>query len=107
MTTPERGAKAVRRWKARRPDCGRPHPQPNCRCRACTAARGVATPPTTEAARARSERADYTPEELEFLAAVDKYKREHRRPFPALTELLGVLKSLGYRKEEARDAQAG
>ena len=39
------------------------------------------------------------PDEWEFVRAVDRYRREKRRPFPALSELLQVLKSLGYRKE--------
>lgn len=44
---------------------------------------------------------DYTPAELEFLRAVDTYKRTRMRPFPTLSELLEVLVSLGYRKVEA------
>lgn len=41
---------------------------------------------------------DYTADELEFLAAMDRYKRSKRRPFPTWIEVLDVLKSLGYRK---------
>lgn len=41
---------------------------------------------------------DYSDAEREFITAVDQFKREHRRPFPSLSELLGVLRSLGYRK---------
>ena len=41
--------------------------------------------------------ADYTPEELAFLRAMDQYKREHRRPFPSWREVLDVLRSLGWR----------
>lgn len=41
---------------------------------------------------------DYTDEETEWLAAVEKYKTEKRRPFPSMTELLELFKSLGYRK---------
>ncbi len=40
----------------------------------------------------------YTPEEMEFIKAMDLYKREKRRPFPTLREILKVLKSLGYSK---------
>ena len=39
------------------------------------------------------------PDEWEFVQAVDRYKKARKRPFPALSELLQVLKSLGYRKE--------
>jgi len=42
--------------------------------------------------------ADYTPEELEFLKAIDEYKRLHRRPFPTWREVLHVLRSLGWKK---------
>jgi phosphoglycolate phosphatase-like HAD superfamily hydrolase len=41
---------------------------------------------------------EYSPLELEFLKAIDAYKREQRRPFPTCAEVLAVLKSLGYRK---------
>jgi hypothetical protein len=40
----------------------------------------------------------YDDDETEFLKAVERYKRERRRPFPTLSELLGVLKGLGWRK---------
>jgi hypothetical protein len=41
---------------------------------------------------------EYTADEVEFFRAVDRYKGEHRRPFPTLRELLGILRKLGYRK---------
>lgn len=41
---------------------------------------------------------DYEDDETEFFMAMDRYKREKRRPFPMLSELLEVLKSLGWRK---------
>lgn len=43
----------------------------------------------------------YDADEIEFLQAVDRYKREKSRPFPTWAEVLEVLKSLGYRKEPA------
>ncbi len=43
---------------------------------------------------------DYTQEELEFLKAVDAYKRTQNRPFPTWCEILAVAKSLGYRKTD-------
>jgi len=47
----------------------------------------------------RGRRADtMTPEELEFVRAVDDYKRRHDCPFPTLREILEILKTLGYRK---------
>jgi hypothetical protein len=41
---------------------------------------------------------DYGADELEFLKAVDRYKRERHRPHPTWREILKVLVSLGYRK---------
>ncbi|MGL4462907.1 MAG: hypothetical protein ACRC1K_12225 [Planctomycetia bacterium] len=41
---------------------------------------------------------DYDPEEIEFMRAMDEYKREYCRPFPTWSEVLEVLKSLGYRR---------
>jgi len=35
---------------------------------------------------------------LEFLKAVDDYKRKAARPFPSLSEYLRILRGLGYRK---------
>lgn len=37
-------------------------------------------------------------EQLEFLKAVDEYKRVNNRPFPTWTEILDVVLYLGYRK---------
>lgn len=34
----------------------------------------------------------------EFVMAMDRYKREHHRPFPTWSEVLEVARSLGYRK---------
>jgi hypothetical protein len=44
-----------------------------------------------------SER-DYTIEQLEFLRAIESYKRDHGRPFPTWTEVLEVILDLGYRR---------
>ncbi len=43
---------------------------------------------------------DYTQDETDFMKAMDRYKRENRRPYPTLSEVLEVLHSLGYRKVE-------
>jgi len=37
-------------------------------------------------------------ETLEFLRAVDRFKRKTNKSFPSWTEILQILKSLGYRK---------
>ncbi len=43
---------------------------------------------------------DYSDEEIIFMKAMDQYKRANRRPFPTWSEVLEVLRSLGYRKVE-------
>ena len=47
---------------------------------------------------------DYNDEETDFMKAMDRYKRENRRPFPTWSEVLEVMRSLGYRRvAEATD----
>src|SRR6266404_2745573 len=41
---------------------------------------------------------DYNNEEIEFMKSMDQYKRENRRPFPTWSEVLEVLRAMGYRK---------
>ncbi len=41
---------------------------------------------------------DYTEDETEFMKAMERYKRENRRPFPTWSEVLEVLISMGYRR---------
>jgi hypothetical protein len=41
---------------------------------------------------------DFSEEEIEFMNAMERYKRLHNRPFPHWHEVLTVLYSLGYRK---------
>ena len=41
---------------------------------------------------------DYSGPEVEFMRAMDNYKRTSGRPFPTWSEVLEVLISLGYRK---------
>jgi hypothetical protein len=42
---------------------------------------------------------DYEGEEVEFIMAMDRFKRERKRPFPSWSEVLTVLKSLGWKKQ--------
>ena len=39
---------------------------------------------------------EYRPEELEFMQAVERYKRRSGRLFPTCSELLEVVRELGY-----------
>jgi hypothetical protein len=50
---------------------------------------------------------DYSDEEITFMKAMDQYKRANRRPFPTWSEVLEVLRSLGYRKVEEPTALPG
>jgi hypothetical protein len=44
---------------------------------------------------------DYTDAEIEFMHALDKYKRASGRMFPTCSEILEVLRALGYEKTSA------
>lgn len=46
----------------------------------------------------RIEDGELTLEEIEFIRAVDKYKRKYNRPFPTWTEVMAIVKELGYVK---------
>ena len=48
--------------------------------------------------RKAAEEGRMTDEQFEFLIAIDEYKRSNSRPFPTWTEVLDVIKALGYRK---------
>lgn len=41
---------------------------------------------------------DYAADELEFMQALDRYKRASGRMFPTCSEILEVLRSLGYQR---------
>lgn len=41
---------------------------------------------------------DYSDEEIEFMQAMDDYKRRSGRQFPTWSEVLEVLRSMGYRQ---------
>jgi hypothetical protein len=43
---------------------------------------------------------DYTDAEVEFMHAMDLYKRASGRMFPTCSEVLEVLRNLGYEKKE-------
>lgn len=106
--------------QARRP-CAMKKPQKTSKAAKSPAKRGaqpVATarrPKSTKSAPAAKEAAESAeegedkelatqrPDEmdgdlLEFVKAIDHYKREHRRQFPSWGEVLHVLKSMGFRR---------
>jgi hypothetical protein len=48
--------------------------------------------------RRSAEEGQMSDEQFEFLMAIDEYKKQNSRPFPTWTEVLEVIKALGYRK---------
>ena len=48
--------------------------------------------------RRAAEEGHMTDEQFEFVTAVDQYKRANQRPFPTWTEVLEIIKAMGYRK---------
>ncbi len=48
--------------------------------------------------RKSAEEGQMSDEQFEFLMAIDEYKRKNTRPFPTWTEVLELIKALGYRK---------
>ncbi len=51
--------------------------------------------------RRSAEEGEMSDEQFEFVMAVDTYKRLNNRPFPSWTEVLEIVKQLGYRKVAA------
>src|SRR5262249_9569935 len=52
--------------------------------------------------RRSAEEGELNDEQFEFVMAIDEYKRINNRPFPTWTEVLEVIKYLGYRKVASR-----
>lgn len=48
--------------------------------------------------RRSAEEGELNDEQFQFVLAMDEYKRANKRPFPSWTEVLEVIKYLGYRK---------
>lgn len=49
---------------------------------------------------------DYSGDEVEFMTALDTYKRKSGRMFPTCSEILEVIRSLGYSKPEPEVASS-
>jgi hypothetical protein len=61
--------------------------------------RSAATaPPDDGPCRSAPQLAEVDADVLEFIAAIDRFKQEHGRPFPSWSEVLLVLRQLGYRR---------
>ena len=48
--------------------------------------------------RKAAEEGQMSDEQFDFLMAIDEYKKANARPFPTWTEVLEIIKALGYRK---------
>ena len=48
--------------------------------------------------RRSAEEGEMSDEQFEFLMAINEYKTRNARPFPTWTEVLEVIKAIGYRK---------
>ena len=48
--------------------------------------------------RKSAEEGEMNDEQFTFLMAIDKYKRQNHKPFPTWTEVLEVVKAIGYRR---------
>jgi hypothetical protein len=48
--------------------------------------------------RKSAEEGQMSEEQFAFLMAIDEYKKKNSRPFPTWTEVLELIKALGYRK---------
>ena len=48
--------------------------------------------------RKSAEEGNMSDEQFDFLMAIEEYKKENSRPFPTWTEVLEIIKALGYRK---------
>jgi len=48
--------------------------------------------------RKAAEEGYMSDEQFAFLMAIDEYRRKNAKPFPTWTEVLDVIKALGYRK---------
>lgn len=64
----------------------------------------IRTPTNNKVARRRQidpttcER-DYSADEIEFMRAMDEYKRKSGRQFPTWSEVLEVVRGMGYRRD--------
>ena len=52
----------------------------------------------TEPERSAPALAEVDHEVLEFIEAVDRFKKQHGRPFPSWSEVLLIVRQLGYRR---------
>lgn len=93
---------AATKTKTKKPQKSKPTPKAP---RTTASAKGTAAPAPTsvlddveEPDRSSPAMAEVDAEALEFIAAIDRFKKENGRPFPSWSEVLLVLRQLGYRR---------
>ena len=55
--------------------------------------------------RRAAEEGEMTPQQFEFVMAIETYKKVNKRMYPTWTEVLEVVQQLGYRKVAQRNIQ--
>ena len=55
--------------------------------------------------RRSAEEGEMNTEQFEFVMAIETYKKVNRKLYPTWTEILEIVRQLGYRKVEHRDIQ--
>ena len=55
--------------------------------------------------RRSAEEGEMNTEQFEFVMAIETYKKVNRKMYPTWTEILEIVRQLGYRKVEHRDIQ--
>ena len=64
---------------------------------------GVVVPDLYRAGARHINEYPLAPAEMEFTNAINAYKQKHARPFPTWSEVLHVLRALGYCKPDAAE----
>ena len=54
-----------------------------------------------------AEEGEMTEEQFVFLVAIDAFKKANGRTFPTWTDVLGVIRKLGYRKTVSSELSLG
>jgi len=55
--------------------------------------------------RKAAEEGEMTAEQFEFVMAIETYKKVNKRMYPTWTEILEIVRQLGYRKVKPREVQ--
>lgn len=63
-----------------------------------SASKKAAAAPKKKSTAGATKPDEMPPDVLEFIQAIDDYKRKENRPFPSWSEILEIVKSLGYER---------